>query len=89
MLEVSYYKRCIPPTCFVHSYGHPQKVYHEYTGWIYFTEDDQKSSRNVLEEYCVYNIRYCLQDTFLHLCAFVGFVTVSNCPMHGLVLFKT
>jgi hypothetical protein len=42
---------------------------------IYIPEDGHKSGRNMWQEYYIYNI---ILDTFIHLGAFVGLVTIYN-----------
>ena len=37
---------------------------------------------------CGKNTAFMIQDTFIYLCAFVGFVAMSNCSMQGYGLFK-
>ena len=39
-------------------------------------------------ETCGRSTIFIIYDTFIHLCAFAGFVTISNCSVQGRGLFK-
>ena len=52
---------------------------------MHLPEDGNNSGRNMWQEYYIYNI---ILDTFIDICAFVGFVTMSNCSVQGRGLFK-
>ena len=49
--------------------------------------DGHKRSRNMQEPYYVYFCTY-LCAFYVHLCAFVGVITIANCSVHRHGLFK-
>jgi len=52
---------------------------------MHLHDDGHTSGRNMWQEYYIYNI---ILDTFIHLWAFVGFVTICNCSVQSRGLFK-
>jgi len=87
-----YNTHCIPPTCFSHSCGHFQgcalkrmdksKYFNSFilcnTPHCRWRHEWPKHVQGIQHVWC----------TFIYLCAFAGFATISNCLVHSYGLFK-